>query len=79
MIERHTSRKIVPMTHKSAQIGHCGLCPRVVSEPELDLTKMWKPGIDQPLRICNDPACWKSAEDQGYRLQADLAHESDAT
>lgn len=67
------------MTPRSSCIGHCGLCPRVVSEPDLDLTDMWKPGVAQPLRICNSFDCWETAEAQGYRPQGDLAYESGAT
>jgi hypothetical protein len=59
------------MTSKSPGNGRCALCPRIVSEPELDLTQMWKVGVAQPLRICNDPACWERAESQGYRLRDD--------
>lgn len=79
MIERNCAGRAVTMTPKSSRIGRCGLCPRVVSEPELDLTEMWKPGVTQSLRICNAPACWERAEDLGYLLQADRGHESDAT
>jgi hypothetical protein len=67
------------VTRKSPRIERCELCSRVVSEPDLDLTNVWKPGIAQPLRICNSHDCWEEAEAQGYRPQDDIAYESGAT
>lgn len=54
----------------------CGRCHRPVAD--MDLTPMWKPGVSQPLRICNQDKCWDIAKARGYRLR-EQTNEDDAT
>ena len=48
------------------KVWYCDHCRRPMDW--IIRTEMWKPGTDQPFRVCNSTDCWDYAKAQGYNL-----------